>query len=337
MITNHDPRTPCSTQPSTREDSQAFSLDALRAREASRTRPAAPAADSSGVIDLDELRLTGPPVTAEELTTARLLSETAPTLAAPRSTPRWAVATLGLLGGAVVALTAMLAVGVPRGTRATQDPAPRPTMAAAVAFDDDADAVLTHGLQIDRAVIPHVSTPVRVPPRATAPEPEPEPEPARKRSAKTKRTATVKPRATTPIAEAPAPKLEAKPKATPQGDLSVQCIVDPASCGRGAAKPTARPKAPSTSLPAKLSSTQIRTALTGPKAQAKQCREMHAAPAGTTVKVKLSIAGSGQVRSASPQAPHGNSLGRCVAAALSRATFEPFGSPAMGVVYSVRL
>lgn len=340
MITKHDVNPPRPDASSTREDSHAFSLDSLRALEAARPGPTAQAADSSGVIDLDELRLAGPLDAARDLTTSRLVSDAAPTLPPPPSAPRWAVATLGLLGGAVVALTTMIAVGMPHGVPATQDPAPRPTMAAAAVVDHD-DGALAHGLQIDGAVIPHVSAPAQAPMQATQPEVEPETKPApksRSRSkarAKAKRTKTAKPKTTTPAAPAPAPKVDTKPKA--KDDLSVQCIVDPASCGRGAAKPKAKPKAPTTSLPAKLSSSQIRKALTGPKAEAKQCRDMHAAPAGTTVKVKLSIAGSGKVRSAAPQAPHSNSLGRCVAAALSTASFDAFGSPAMGVVYSVRL
>lgn len=341
MITKHDVTPPRPDTPSTREESHAFSLDSLRAREAARPGPTAQAADSSGVIDLDELRLAGAIDTARDLTTSRLVSGVEPMLPPPPSAPRWAVATLGLLGGAVVALTTMVALGMPHGTPATQDPAPRPTMAAAAVVDHDAGASPTHSLQIDGAVIPHVSAPAPAPMVATQAEPEPKAKPApkaRSRSkarAKTKRTKAAKPKTTAPAAPAAAPKKDTKPKA--QDDLSVQCIVDPASCGRGAAKPKAKPKTPTTSLPAKLSSSQVRKALTGPKAEAKQCRDMHAAPAGTTVKVKLSIAGSGKVRSATPQAPHSNSLGRCVAAALSTASFDAFGSPAMGVVYSVRL
>lgn len=342
MITKHNVTAPHPTTPSTREDSHAFSLDSLRALEASQPTAVAQAADSSGVIDLDELRLAGPMGAAHDLTTSRLVTEPEPMLPPPPSAPRWAVATLGLLGGAVVALTTMVALGMPHGTPATEDPAPRPTMAAAAVFDHDGDARFAHGLQIDGAVIPHVTAAAPAPTPAV--EAEPKPAPAAKTKArakksttrsKAKRTSTAKPKTVTTTAPAPAPKAASKPKAT--DELSVQCIVDPASCGRGAAKPKAKPKTPTISLPTKLTSSQIRKALTGPKSEAKQCRDMHAAPAGTTVKVKLSIAGSGKVRSAAPQAPHANSLGRCVAAALGTATFEPFGSPAMGVVYSVRL
>jgi len=338
MITKHDVTPPRPDMPSTREDSHAFSLDSLRALEAAQTSAVAQAADSSGVIDLDALRFAGPMGAADDLTTSRLVTNPEPMLPPPSSAPRWAVATLGLLGGAVVALTTMVAVGMPHGTTATQDPAPRPTMAAAAVFEHDADARLAHGLQIDGAVIPHVSQPAPAPMQAAEPEPKPEPAPkARSKSKRAKKRAvTAKPKPTTPAA--PAPKAEPKPQAKGQDELSVQCIVDPASCGRGAAKPKAKPKTPAVSLPAKLTSSQIRKALSGPKSEAnKQCRDMHAAPAGTTVKVKLSIAGTGKVRSAAPQAPHANSLGRCVAAALGTATFDPFGSPAMGVVYSVRL
>ncbi|MGH1343193.1 MAG: hypothetical protein ACRBN8_16665 [Nannocystales bacterium] len=343
MITKHDVTPPRPRTPSTREDSHAFSLDSLRALEATRAPAVAQAADSSGVIDLDELRLAGPRSVADDLTTSRLVSGPDPMPPPPPSTPRWAVATLGLLGGAVVALTTMVALGMPHGTQATQDPAPRPTMAAAV-LDHDDDQV-AHGLHAHGALIPHVAeadTAAAAMPTAE-PEPEPVAKPAPKARSKSKRTKTkraaankAKTKASKPAA---APKSVAKPESKTQSQdaLSVQCIVDPASCGRGAAKPKAKPSTPTVSLPTKLSSSQIRKALTGPKSEAKQCRDMHAAAAGTTVKVKLSIAGSGKVRSAVPQAPHANSLGRCVAAALSTASFDAFGSPAMGVVYSVRL
>lgn len=327
-MTTHAPNRPILP-----EDSSAFSLDVLRAREAEHEPTAATSASDSGVIDLDALHTSGS--LSDDLVTARLVASPQP---APRpTTPRWAVATLGLLGGAVVALATMVAVGMPHGT-ATRDPAPRPTMAAATLVEPDVP--VRNDLDIDAAVIPYAKT---TSPTPVVSEPEPEPEPAvttTRTKAKVKSTRTTK-RASTPKAEpAPAPKVAAATPPAPkaESDLSVQCILDPASCGKGSsAKPKAKPAAPTTNLPDKLSASQIRSALTGPKSKAKQCGDMHAAPAGTTVRVKLSIAGSGEVRAATPQAPFANALGRCVADALATADFEPFAAPQMGVVYSVRL
>jgi len=336
MITKTASPTP--PAPSTpHEDSHVFSLEALRAREQATASATAQAADDSGVIDLDALRLQGS--VADDLTTRRLVPVATDPDPPRRHTPRWAVGAVGLLGGAVMALATMVAVGVPHGTPATQDPTPRPTMAAAVL---DA-APTTHGLDT-LPVIPHASAAEATPPPADAPAVEATTEAPRKatrrsRSTTSKRKAkTTRSKTTRKSTPAPAPKATPAPTPKADNDPSVQCILDPASCGRGAKpKAKAQPKAPTTNLPTKLSASQIRKALSGPKAQAKQCKDMHAAPAGTTVKVKLSIAGSGEVRSATPQAPHANGLGRCVADALGRAEFEPFAAPAMGVVYSVRL
>lgn len=339
MNTKHDVSSP----PTAREDSHAFSLDALAAREAAQRNTPAQAADDSGVIDLDALRDVA---TTNDMVTSRLVSIPAETPAPRSNTPRWAVATLGLLGGAVVALTTMVALGVPHGTTATQDPADTPTMAAALTAPDSAHE---HRLQLEAAVIPHVAAPAEAPEAPQAAEPEPVATKPVKRASKSrskskaktkaKSKSTAKPKSTPSKATAPA--STPKPKAEPKGndDVSVSCILDPASCGRGGKPKSKKPAqtAPAGNLPNKLSASQIRKALTGPKAKAKQCGDMHAAPAGTTVKVKLSVAGSGEVRSATPLAPHANGLGRCVANALDDATFDRFAAPVMGVVYSVRL
>lgn len=339
MITKQD----VSPHPTPHEDSHAFSLDALAAAEAARSNTPAQAADDSGVIDLDALRSAGP--VSDDMVTQRLVAvPVEPARTRRSSTPRWALATLGVLGGAVVALATMVAVGVPQGTPAMEDPADAPTMAAALTAPDTHHV---HRLEIEAAVIPDAK-PAAPAPRASdateAPEPEPVLAPRSTRSKRTKfksrpkSKSKSKPKTTSkPKPTTPAPASTPKPKA--DDDLSVNCIIDPASCGRGRkpTKPKASPTAPEGNLPSKLSAAQIRKAMTGPKAQAKQCRDMHAAPAGTTVKVKLSVAGSGEVRSANPLAPHANGLGRCVANALKGAEFDRFAAPVMGVVYSVRL
>lgn len=131
------------------------------------------------------------------------------------------------------------------------------------------------------------------------------------------------------------------PKANKAGDASVDCILDPASCKSTAAKKPTKPTpkaTPASNRPEKLSTTALRNGLAKPKAAAKVCGSMHAVPAGTKVQVKLSISGAtGKVTSAKPLAPFNNTVGRCVADRLADATFEPFGKPAMGVVYSVRM
>lgn len=333
MITKQDVSLPLPP----REDSHAFSLEALAAREAARRNAPAQAADDSGVIDLDALRGTGS--LADDMVTQRLVPvPAAPAPAPERNTPRWALATLGVLGGAVVTLATMVAVGVPHGTPATQDPSDPPTMAAASLTAPD--TAHEHRLEIEGAIIPDAKPAAPAPVATEAPTAEPV---AAKRSTRTKRSSKAKskakssskPKVSAPKTSTPAPAPAPKAK----DDLSVSCIIDPASCGRGSkpTKPKAAPSAPAGNLPDKLSAAQIRKALSGPKAKAKQCGDMHAAPAGTKVKVKLSVAGSGDVRSATPLAPHSNSLGRCVANALEGAKFDRFAAPAMGVVYSVRL
>ena len=315
------------------EDSSAFSLDVLRAREAKPQGATETPASESGVIDLNALQTCAPQ--PDDFVTARLVASPAATATKP-TTPRWAVATLGLLGGAVVALATMIAVGSPRGT-ATRDPAPRPTMAATSLVQPEVP--MASALHIDTAVIPDARPPAPAPvPAVVQPEPELKPDVAQSKAKSTRvAKASTAPKAKPVSAPAPAPAV-ATPKPKAEEDLSVQCILDPASCGKGGTrKPVAAPVAPTSHLPDKLSASQIRDALVGPKSKAKQCAEMHAAPAGTTVKVKLSIAGSGEVRSATPQAPFTPGLGRCVADALATANFEPFGAPQMGVVYSVRL
>ncbi len=316
------------------ENSDVFSLEALRAREVATVQSRSPEPSASGVIDLDALRAAGP---APMMTSpARRLLGT--TMAAGPPTPRWAAGTLAVLGGAVAALGAVVALGLPMGTPATQDAQPAPTMAAAVLQVSDPAPFFDPSLEIDSAVIPDAAA---LPPTPTTAVVTPEPEPPT--AAKPKVTRKRSPKATSSPAPAPSnPKAPArpvgKPKAPAAGEPSVSCILDPASCGLGSA-PQAKPapKAPATSLPDKLSSSQIRVALTAPKAKAKQCAQMHAADAGTKVSVKLSIAGSGSVLTATPQSPPSAALGRCVADALATAQFPAFSKPAMGVVYSVRL
>jgi hypothetical protein len=125
---------------------------------------------------------------------------------------------------------------------------------------------------------------------------------------------------------------------------TAECLLDPSRPGcqdpnaSKDSKPDNGPNVTGT-LPDKLSDLQLRQALAGAKETAKACGTQHGAPAGTQVRVKLSIAGdTGKVVSAQPLDSHATTaLGRCVADALKSATFPRFASPLQGTVYPVRL
>ncbi len=338
------------------EDSSLFSLDVLEARARAAVPRSASDHDaaSSGVIDLDALRdgeaadsTTTPGGGALLSAAARLTTTAQPVLPPPSGAPRWAVATLGLLAGAVAMLGAV-ALGTPEPTSAVRDPVAGPTMAVATVdpptTEGDAELDPSNEAPDAKPETRSVDPPAPSPPEGSAATAEPKAQPRARTRSRTKRSTKRSPksspkRSTKATPSKPSTPTPTPPPTTDQGNLSVDCILDPSSCGRGtkAKKSPAKPTAPRTSLPSKLSNTALRSALAGPKAQAKQCRDIHAGAAGTTVRVKLSIAGSGTVRSATPQAPHDTALGRCVADALRKAEFEPFAKSAMGVVYSVRL
>jgi hypothetical protein len=188
------------------------------------------------------------------------------------------------------------------------------------------------------AVIPTtVPRPVVAPPIA-ATEPVAAEAPAQKERAKPRSSSKARPKVASTKPRTPVTKPQPKPK--PKANLSVDCILDPASCGRGQAStmPAAPSSKPSEALPTKLGSSQIKAALASAKREARTCREMHGARTGTKVSVRLSIDGkTGRVTSAKPRAPHTNALGACVANKLATATFPRFTNSAMGVVYSVRM
>jgi hypothetical protein len=144
----------------------------------------------------------------------------------------------------------------------------------------------------------------------------------------------------TPRTKATPPPI---PKTTPKEEsLSVDCIIDPRKCGKGKTEPrldTDDPPPSSKDLPAAPSSSQIRTAMAEVKPQAKACGATHGGREGDKVRVKLSVVGStGRVTSAQALDDHaGTALGRCVAAALAKATLPRFAKPQTGVVFSVTL
>jgi len=152
-----------------------------------------------------------------------------------------------------------------------------------------------------------------------------------------------------PTASKTASKTESSPAPSAAKDLEVDCILDPSKCGggskpssSGSSKKAEEPKkaaAVDPNLPASLSPSDIRDGVDSVKDAAKACGPKHGAEAGTSVKIKLSIAGdSGKVTSAAAQAPHaGTALGNCVAAALKKASFKKFQKASIGAVYPVRM
>ncbi len=133
-----------------------------------------------------------------------------------------------------------------------------------------------------------------------------------------------------PAADKPA----AKPK---EEEVSVECLLDPASCKKGgsggsnAAKPP-----PDANLPATLDLADIKAGTSSTKAAAESsCKGK--AKGGEKVKIKLSIEGpTGKVISSSPDSDGGNpALASCVAAELKKSTFKKVQKAQIGTVVSV--
>jgi len=121
------------------------------------------------------------------------------------------------------------------------------------------------------------------------------------------------------------------------GKFSAECLLDPSKPGceellrkRRGGKGTNL----DATLADKLSKTQIREGFASVKGKAKACG---GAP-GTTVRVKVSISGDGDVISAEPLSPHdgGDPVGECVANALKDAKFDRFTSAQQGTTYPVQ-
>ena len=138
------------------------------------------------------------------------------------------------------------------------------------------------------------------------------------------------------------PREAVSPQAS---DVKVDCLLEPQrpECVASRAKPEAPPEAtkppPDPNLPDQLSMAQVRTGMESVKPLAKVCGQQHGAPAGTEVRVKLSIAGdTGQVVSATALDLHaGTPLGSCVADALKQAKFPSFKKQVMGLAYPMRM
>lgn len=145
------------------------------------------------------------------------------------------------------------------------------------------------------------------------------------------------------------PAAAPKKKESDNGNIDVDCLLDPglAKCGKkkpsarkparknkGAAKPAA-----DSSLPEALSQSQLLSGLRSAKSRAKGCGKKHSASAGARVRVRMSISGAtGKVTSAVPQGEHASTaLGKCVAKAASAASFPKFQKRSQGLQYNFKM
>lgn len=241
----------------------------------------------------------------------------------PRAPLYWIIGGLNVM---VLALAAYVVLDQP--TMVVQTPSAEPTpvaVASAEPIDEEPE---------------QVETPPEIP---GAPEIELPAEEKPKARSKPRTRDARKPVVTAPESTKPATKPTTKP-ATTSNDLPIECIVDPASCDRGGKKPTTEaqgPKAnaPIENLPETLSQIAMRTGFSQVRAAAKACGPKYGAAAGSSVEVKVSIAGgTGSVMAANALGDHaGSSLGTCVANALKQAKFERFAKSQIGLKYTVRL
>lgn len=150
-----------------------------------------------------------------------------------------------------------------------------------------------------------------------------------------------------PNGDVPAPSK--KKAGGSDGNIDVDCLLDPnlPKCKKsGGRKPKksggggAAPKASADpNLPQSLTQAQLLGGLRLAKTRAKGCGKKNGAAAGTRVRVRMSISGStGKVTSAVPQGEHvGTPLGKCVAAAASKATFPKFKKSSQGLQYNFKM
>jgi hypothetical protein len=266
----------------------------------------------------------GPSFATSRLTTRAAATPlaSAPSERDPRAPLYWIIGGLNVM---VLALAAYVVLDQP--TMVVQTPSAEPTPVAVASAE------------------PIDEEPERVEPAAEIPgAPEIE-QPAAETPATTK--ARSKPRARDarkPVVTAPEPTKPATKPAATSNELPIECIVDPASCDRGGKKPTTEaqgPKAnaPIENLPETLSQIAMRTGFSQVRAAAKACGPKHGAAAGSSVEVKVSIAGgTGSVMAANALGEHaGSALGKCVANALEQAKFERFAKSQIGLKYTVRL
>jgi len=176
------------------------------------------------------------------------------------------------------------------------------------------------------------------------PEPEPVAEPVAPAAEEVQATVTKRKGKKGAGADAAAdvPVEEEEEKGSPfeekdDGKFSAECLLDPSKPGCEEILRKRR-GGNGTNLDAtladKLSKTQIRDGFASVKGKAKAC----GGEPGSTVRVKVSISGDGDVISAEPLAPHdaGHPVGDCVAEALKGAKFDRFTSAQQGTTYPVQ-
>lgn len=329
------------------EDSSLYSLEALTRAETSSVRTDAPRrtrclaldlrnAASSGIVDLDALR--EHPSTKSDY----LRSERIPPRPSPSRRPPWlpaALVGLGLLTAGVLGMGAATVLRPPPTIVVERGADPPPSLSARHARPESTQGDATTRNRRRRRSRPEPVVSLGQTSANEAIVPEAEREPAPDEAEATPRPAR-RPRKRSAPSRADRPEPTSPSRDTKSSTPTAECILDPSRCDDAPQAPRSseRPSTPSPSLPDKLGTSQIRNSLARVKTDAQACSLAHDVPAGTRVRVKLSIEGpTGSVTSATPHAPHDGPLGRCVAHALSRASFPEFSSPSMGVLYSVRM
>jgi hypothetical protein len=138
-----------------------------------------------------------------------------------------------------------------------------------------------------------------------------------------------------PIEKKPEPKP--KPAGGGTSDEEVDCLLNPdlPKCASGGTTKPKNTEVLAPKVPDKLSSSQLKDGFNGIKSGAKKCGSQHGAPAGTSVKVHVSIEGaSGKVTEVRAIGEHsGTPLGSCVEDAVKKAQFEVFKNPSQGADY----
>jgi hypothetical protein len=141
----------------------------------------------------------------------------------------------------------------------------------------------------------------------------------------------------------PEPDIDPLPNPKPKnGNVSeedVDCLLNPdlAKCQGGGGSKPGNHEVLAPKLPEKLSAAQLRQGFNKIKPKAKVCGLKHDGPAGTSVKIHVSISGStGKVDSVKALGEHaGTPLGNCVEETVKGAQFEQFKDPSMGIDYPV--
>lgn len=139
----------------------------------------------------------------------------------------------------------------------------------------------------------------------------------------------------------PDPLPDPNPGGGGGGEDDVDCLLNPdlPKCGKKEAKPKYEDEVLAPKLPEKLGQAELRKGMGSIKLQAKGCGSQNGVPAGTKVKVHVSLEGaSGKVTKVEAKGEHaGSALGKCVEGVVMKAKFEPFKKPAMGFDYSLTM